>query len=301
MRLARSRQAFPWRITLVLAVALCLPALTSWAWFNWELPPLQRYYLRAYWDSSETATEPGGVVEVQMLEMTAHGRKSEWPINSDVTDDPFGNSPAVLSFQALSQGWTGLEQSPPYAVGSTVLEGVLRRDFYEGQSLRQVVREPALYGCLAVLLTMLLAWRMRDDIGSEWRDVWRVVWEPESEWDSGWNLPSNEGTFLTRIRIRVAQALGGLNPAYDWFLSLMVRRHVSALPRPADSLTSRCADSSSLREGYPESSTAPNVSEPASISQLDAGPSQHLVFPGSSLSYVPSKDADVWHESEWIE
>src|SRR5271154_1377955 len=101
MRLTRLRQAFPWRTTLILALALCFPTLTSCAWFNWELPPLQRYYLRAYWESSERASEPGAVVQVRMLELTAPGRKSEWPIDSDVTDDPFGDSPAVLSFRAL--------------------------------------------------------------------------------------------------------------------------------------------------------------------------------------------------------
>src|SRR5271170_7975147 len=139
MKFRRIRQAFPWRIAFVLALVLGLPALTSWAWFNWELPPLQRYYLRAYWDSSETANEPGGVVRVQMLEMTAPGRRSEWPINSDVTNDPFGNSPAVLSSRALSQGWTGIEESPLYPVGSTELEEILRKDFYDGQSFRQIV------------------------------------------------------------------------------------------------------------------------------------------------------------------
>ncbi len=301
MIVRRLRHALPWRTALILAMALCLPSLTSWAWFEWELPPLQRYYLRAYWESSERTSEPGALARVRMLEMTAPGRKSEWPINSDVTDDPFGNSPAVLSFQALSQGWTGIEESPPYAVDSTELEGVLRRDFYEGQSFRQVVGEPALYGCLAMLLTLLLAWMMRDDIGTEWRDAWRVVWEPESEWDLGWDLPAHEGTLLTRIRIRIAQALGALKPTYDRLRSPVVQRRPSSLHRPADALTSRCADSSSLRDDYPARSMAPSVSEAGSISQLGAGPWQHLVFPGSSLSYVPSKDADVWHESEWIE
>ena len=301
MKLTRLRQAFPWRTSLVLALALCLPALTSWAWFKWELPPLQRYYLRAYWESSEAANEPGAVVQVRMLELTAPGRKSEWPIDSDVTDDPFGDSPAVLSFRALSQGWTEIEESSPYVVGSTELEGVLRKDFYEGQSFRQVVGEPALYGCLAMLLTLLLAWMMRDDIGTEWRDAWRVVWEPESEWDLGWDLPAHEGTLLTRIRIRIAQALGALKPTYDGSRSPVVEGHPSSLHRPGGSLTIRCADSSSLCDDYPPSSMAPSLSEPGSISQLDAGPSQHLVFPGSSLSYVPSKDADAWHESEWIE
>ena len=130
MKLRRIARAFPWRSALILALPLCFAALSSWAWFTWELPPLQRYYLRAYWDSSETANNPGAEVEVRWLELTAPGRKSEWPLNSDVTDDPFGYSVAILSYKARSQGWTGIEESPPYLVSSSELKQILQTSFY---------------------------------------------------------------------------------------------------------------------------------------------------------------------------
>ena len=57
MKLSRIRFAFPWRIALMLGLLPCLPLLGFWAWFQWEVPPLQRYYLAAYWHSSETANQ----------------------------------------------------------------------------------------------------------------------------------------------------------------------------------------------------------------------------------------------------
>lgn len=42
MKLSRVRDAFPWRVAVILALVLCLPLLAFWAWFRWELPPLQR-------------------------------------------------------------------------------------------------------------------------------------------------------------------------------------------------------------------------------------------------------------------
>ena len=58
MKLSRIRFAFPWRIALILAFLPCLPLLGFWAWLRLELPPLQRYYLVAYWHSSETSNQP---------------------------------------------------------------------------------------------------------------------------------------------------------------------------------------------------------------------------------------------------
>ena len=59
MKLLRIRALFPWRIAAIVALVACLPLLTSWAWINRELPPLQRYYLAAYWDSSKGAKQSG--------------------------------------------------------------------------------------------------------------------------------------------------------------------------------------------------------------------------------------------------
>jgi len=191
MKLWRIRRVLPWRTALVLAFGICLPTLTFRAWILRELPPLQRYYLRSYWESSETADKPGVMVQVQWLELTAPGRESRWPTDSDVTDDPAGKSPFVLSSSALTEGWTAVERSPPEPVNSVVLDDVLRTDFYDGQSFLQTVWEPTFYGLAALLFVLLVAWLIRDDIGPEYRDVWRVVRGPESLSVSGWKWPSD--------------------------------------------------------------------------------------------------------------
>ena len=180
MKIGRIAEAFPWRTGLILTAALCLSALASWAWFSWELPPLQRYYLRAYWDSSRTADDPQAVTEVRWLDLTAAGHKDGWPFDADVDDDPFDSSQVALSYQARSKGWTGIKVSPPNAERSVEVEDLLRRGIYHGRYLRQLLGEPASYACCAVFLALFVAWRIRDGIATEWSDLWRAVWEPES-------------------------------------------------------------------------------------------------------------------------
>jgi hypothetical protein len=144
MKLMRIRAPFPWRIAAILALIPCLPLLTSWAWIEWELPPLQRYYLAAYWDSSEGAKQPGAQVQIRWLLKTAPARKSRWLIASNVTDGTQNDLPLELSSEALGQGWTGIEKSPAQSINSGELEGLLREYFYDGQSLRQLANEPLL-------------------------------------------------------------------------------------------------------------------------------------------------------------
>ena len=58
MQWLRFRAVFPWRIALLFALILTIPLLIFGAWFRWELQPLERYYLPAYWESSEGAKHP---------------------------------------------------------------------------------------------------------------------------------------------------------------------------------------------------------------------------------------------------
>jgi hypothetical protein len=54
MKVSRIWRAFPWRLAGILALIPGLSLLAFWAWYTWQLPPLQRYYLVAYWDSTVT-------------------------------------------------------------------------------------------------------------------------------------------------------------------------------------------------------------------------------------------------------
>jgi hypothetical protein len=129
MKLSRIRFAFPWRIALILALLPCLPLLGFWAWFQWEVPPLQRYYLIAYWHSSEHANEPDAKTQIRWLMETAPGRKREWLFALDVTKGSQSDLPLELSSFAVEQGWTGIERTPVESMDSAELEKLLREDF----------------------------------------------------------------------------------------------------------------------------------------------------------------------------
>jgi hypothetical protein len=133
MKLHRIRFAFPWRIALIAALLPCLPLLGFWAWFQWELPPLERYYLAAYWHSSETANQPNALTQIRWLMETAPGRKRHWLFAFDVTEGSQNDLPLALSSAAAEQGWTGIERTPAESMDSTELERLLREDFYDGR------------------------------------------------------------------------------------------------------------------------------------------------------------------------
>jgi hypothetical protein len=91
MQLSRFRALFPWRIALLLGLLPAIPLLIVGAWFRWELRPLERYYLRVYWDSSEGAKQPGNATEIQWLFKAAPGRKSQPVVDVDVLSEGMGS------------------------------------------------------------------------------------------------------------------------------------------------------------------------------------------------------------------
>ena len=205
MKLSRIWGAFPWRMALMLALVPCLPLLGFWAWFRWEVPPLQRYYLVAYWVSSEGAKQPGSQTQIQWLMETAPGLKSRWLFASDVmAEGHIGLSPE-LSSDAVRHGWVSIEKSPVESVGSAELTGLLREDFFDGQSFRQFINEPLLYGVVAWVIVAYLAFMMRENLACEWRRLRRAVGDPEWRFSSGGYLPGNRVGTAARIQLRIAR------------------------------------------------------------------------------------------------
>ncbi|MBB5059916.1 hypothetical protein HDF16_004650 [Granulicella aggregans] len=204
MKLSRIRFAFPWRITLILVLLLCLPLLGFWAWLRWEVPPLKRYYLIAYWHSSEHANQPDAKTQIRWLLETAPGRKRQWLFAPDVTEGSESELPLELSSFALEQGWKGIERTAVESVDSTEVEKLLREDFYDGESFRRLVNEPLLYGVAAWLIVAYLAFVMRGDIGYEWRQLRRAVTEPQWSSNYGRDWPENREGIVARIRLRIA-------------------------------------------------------------------------------------------------
>jgi hypothetical protein len=300
MKLSRISGAFPWRMALILALVPGLPLLGFWAWFRWEVPPLQQYYLMDYWASSEGAKQPGSQTQVQWLMETAPGRKSRWLFASDVmAESHIGLSPE-LSSDAVRQGWVSIEKSPIESVGSAELEGLLQEDYFDGQSFRQLINEPLLYGVAAWVIVAYLAFIMREDLAYEWRRLCRVV--GESEWGShpGAYWPDNREGIATRIRSRTARWNADKNVqriAAD-IKALISRSRINTSPNPESSYGSDRPASIELQDKV---STAQLRTNPLPSHSPEPPSQQRTIFPGMSPSDSAHPQSKPWDESEWID
>jgi hypothetical protein len=297
MKLSRIWGAFPWRMALLLALVPCLPLLGFWAWFRWELPPLQQYYLVDYWVSSEGAKQLGSQTQVQWLMETAPGRKSRWLFASDVmAESHIGLSPE-LSSDAVRQGWVSIEKSPIESVGSAELEGLLQEDYFDGQSFRQLINEPLLYGVAAWVIVAYLAFVMREDLAYEWRRLRRAVGEPE--WVSYW--PENRDGIGTRMRLRIAHRIAEINGQLKWtnFRAAISRRSsVDKNPNPESVLGSHRPASIEVQNKV---LTAQLQSNPLPSHSPEPPSLRRTIFPGVSPSDSAHPQSKPWDESEWID
>jgi hypothetical protein len=301
MQLSRIRYAFPWRTALVLALIPGLPILSFWAWFQWELPPLQRYYLVDYWQSSKTADQADAKTQVQWLVQTGPGHKARVLLVYDVADGRQSGAPLELSSAAVGLGWTGIEKSPTDSMGSAELEDVLRRDFYDGRGFTQVVYDPGSFILLEWFLIVYLAVMARGSIGAEWRELRRVVREPHwsSNYERDW--PPNRGGIVARIRTRIASRKSKEkldSESRNFWAEFRQRAIHGQSPNPKPSKGSSEPASTKVREEVPTASQpanplAPAVPKPASV--------QHKIFPGSTSSKATQSKPQPWDESEWID
>ena len=301
MKLSRIRFAFPWRVAMILALVPCLPVLAFWAWFRWEVPPLQRYYFTTYWDSSEGAKRPGAQTEIQGLIATAPGRKRRWCIGSDVTDGSQNGLSLKLSPAALEQGWVGIKRTSVESMGSAELKGVLQEYFYDGKSFRQLVNEPLLDGVAAWVIVAYLAFMMREDIGEEWRHLRRAVEEPK--WSSiyGGDWPENRDGIVARIRSRIAYWNSVKNVQLQWAnfrATISLRSSLKKSPNP-EGLRGSCPPASTEVQG--EVSTAPQLANPLPSHSPKPSSQRRTIFPGSSPSNAPHSQSEPWDASEWID
>jgi len=301
MKLSRIRFAFPWRIALILALFPCLPLFGFWAWLHWEVSPLQRYYLVAYWHSSETANQPDAQTQIRWLMEMAPGRKRQWLFAPDVTEGSQSDLPLELSYFAVEKGWTGIERTSVESMDSTELEKLLREDFYDRVSFRRLVNEPLLYGVAAWLIVAYLGFVMRGDIGYEWRQLRRAV--SEQQWSSnyGRDWPDNRDGIVARIRLRIAHWISEQKTELEWpsFGPAISRRFgLKKSPIPE---TLRGSDRPASTQVRGEVSTARELATPP-LSHSPKPPSQRpTIFPGSSLSDATHSKSKPWDESEWID
>jgi len=301
MKLSRIWFAFPWRIALILALLPCLPLLGFWAWLRWEVPPLQRYYLAAYWHSSETANQPATRTQIRWLMETAPGRKRHWLFAPDVTDGGLNDLSLNLSPFAVEQGWTGIERTPVESMDSTELEKLLREDFYDGESFRQLVNEPLLYGVAGWIIVAYLAFMMRLDIGYEWRQLRQAVTEPQWSSNYGGDWPENRNGIVARIRSRVAPWISGRKIQLGWTSfgpAIIGRFGLKKLPNPE---TLRGSDRPESTEVRSKVSTARQLATPPPSHSPKPLSQRRTIFPGSSPSDAAHSQSEPWDESKWID
>ena len=301
MRLTHIRLAFPWRIALIIALIPGLPILTFWGWFQWELPPLQRYYLVDYWQSSKTVDQPDAKTEVQWLVETGPGHKARWLLVYDVADGRQNGAPLELSSAAVGQGWTGIERSPTDSMGSVELEDVLRWDFYDGRWFSQVVNDPVVFILMEWFLVVYLAFIIWGSIGAEWRELWRVVREPQwpSDYERDW--PRNREGVVTRIRTRIASMKSEEKPNFESrkFWAEFRRKVIhgqSQNPEPPEG--SSAPVSTQVRVEVP---TVLQTLNPLTSTVPKPPTMQHKIFPGSTSSEATQSLPQPWDESEWID
>jgi hypothetical protein len=301
MKLSRIRFAFPWRIALILALLPCLPLLGFWAWLRWEVPPLQRYYLAAYWHSSETANQPDAQTQIRWLMETAPGRKRQWIFAPDVTEGSQSDLPLELSSFAVEQGWTGIYRTAVESMDSTQLEKLLREDFYDGESFRRLVNEPLLFGVAAWLIVAYLAFVMREDIGYEWRQLRRAVTEPQWSSNYGRDWTENRDGIAARIRLRIAHWISEQKTELEWpSVGPAISRRFGLKKLP-NSEALRRSDRPASTQVRGEVSTARQLAT-APPSHSPKPPSQpRTIFPGSSASDAAHLQSEPWDESKWID
>jgi hypothetical protein len=301
MKLSGIRFAFPWRIALILALLPCLPLLGFWAWLRWEVPPLQRYYLVAYWHSSEHANQPDARTQIRWLMETAPGRKRQWLFAPDVTEGSQSDLPLELSSFAVEQGWTGIERTAVESMDSAGLEKLLREDFYDGASFRRLVNEPLLYGVAAWVIVAYLAFVMRGDIRYEWRQLRRAVTEPQSSSHYGWDWTENRDGIVARIRLRIVHSIIEQKTQFDWpsFGSAISRRFgLKKLSNPGTLCGSDRPASTQVRG---EVSTARQLATPPPSHSPKQPSQRRAIFPGSSASDAAHSQLEPWDESKWVD
>ena len=301
MKLSRIRFAFPWRIALILALLPCLPSLGFWAWLRWEVPPLQRYYLVAYWHSSEHENQPDAKTQIRWLMETAPGRKRQWLFAPDVTEGGLNDLSINLSSFAVGQGWTGIERTPVESVDSTEVEKLLREDFYDGASFRRLVNEPLLYVVAAWLIVAYLGFVMREDIGYEWRQLRRAITEPQWSSNYGGDWPNDRDRIVARIRSQIDYWISEQKTQLGWtkFVPTISRRFGLKKSPNRESLLSSDRPASAQVRG--QICTARQLATPPPWHSPKPPSQRRTIFPGSRASGAAHSQSEPWNESEWID
>lgn len=282
MQWAGLRRAFPWRTGLLMCSLPAMAFALFVAWFRWELPPLEGYYLMAYWETSRAAQNPEGTTQLQWLYKAAPGWKSEPVIRQDVDSDGSGYLPIELSSSARQQGWMELVKSPTERVRSSELAGLLQEDFYDNRSFRQVIAEPLFYVYVIPFVVLYIAIMMRQELVAEWRRLYEGLYEDEFAFDSHALWLQLRSKIRAWIYRQIARAKARLSSVKS---SPKVQPH-----HVANANTFRPEIDDTMR------------SEKSSLSATSPSrPQRHLIFPGAAAVRNGNAQPKPWDESQWID
>ncbi len=205
------RRSFPWLIAML---ALLLPAAVAVpyaVWFSFLLTPLQKQYLGTYMSSSMLSGMAEDVTLRSIL-LTGPKRKPALAHDADVVElspAPDPTLPLALSPEARSAGWTALAWGDRHLYRSEDLVPFLQAQYFDGESLAQLLLTPA----LGMVLFLVL-------VGGGWSWFgWRSKHEdrhgrrtkgPELMSAFEWNRLSRSGG----LRLRLEPNLGSLSPTF---------------------------------------------------------------------------------------
>jgi hypothetical protein len=282
MQWASLRRAFPWRTGLLICSLPTMALALFLAWFRWELPPLEGYYLTAYWESSRNIENPESTTQIQWLYKAAPGRKSEPVIRQDVDSGGSGFLPIELSSSARRWGWIQLQKTPIERVKSSELARFLQEGFYDNRSFRQVIVELLLYVYVIPFIVFYIAIMIRQELVAEWRRLCEELCEEEFTFDSHALLSQLSGQIGVWIYRQIASAKTG-----------GARGESSPKEKPP-----QAANQNTPR---PEIGSTFRSEKPSLSAVSPARPQRHLIFPGAAAVRNGNAQPRPWDESQWID
>lgn len=303
MKWKRIAGAFPWRNALLLVVLFASQFLCWRAWITFEIPPLQRHYLPAYYMCTQGMKNPGSRCQFEPLFETASGRKSRFVLPADIVSGKTGDLPLQLSGTALDHGWIGLTKGPLILDDSSAVESFLRGAFYQGRPFWQWAQEPLWSGAIMLLLVLAVASvSFGRALISEWSYLWTVtvglIWSNGPGWDS----TTDRGVINSLIR-QVSIRFKARRQSAREFLSSALRKDRG---RVVSERTPKTPEKVWGDRPVPPHSTG---TVPASQSQWKALPIDRSNVPAKPRYIFPGKDGITvvnyapgsWDESQWIE
>lgn len=275
------RRAFPWRTGLLMCSIPTLALAALLAWFRWELPPLEGYYLMAYWESSKSAERPEKATQIEWLYKVTPGRQSE-PVNrQDVDSNGSGFPPIGLSSSARERGWNELVKVPVQRWKSSELESFLQEDFYDNRTFGEVIAEPLSFICVIPFLALYVAVMIRQELAGEWRRLYELYGvEFASDWSALWR----------RFREQIQ----------EWKYRLFAETKASLLTSQSEP-KEQPVTAANQRASHAEDGTFLKSEKPVAPVDPPVKPKRHMIFPGAAAIRNGDIPPKPWDKSQWID